>query len=83
MMMHLPTFPILVPLVAGAILLLLERRQSTSVLRVGAWISMAAQVAVAVALVGAASGGEINAKQVGGGPARLGVTQVVAPHTPR
>ena len=77
MMMHLPTLPILVPLVAGAILLLLERRQSTNVLRVGAWISMAAQLAVAVALIAAASGGEVIAYLVGDWPARLGITLVI------
>src|SRR5690554_4748842 len=77
MMMHLPILPILVPLVAGAILLLLERRQSTNVLRVGAWISMAAQLAVAVALIAAASGGEVIAYLVGDWPARLGITLVI------
>lgn len=77
MMQHLAILPILVPLVAGAILLLLERRQSTDVLRVGAWIAMAAQVAISVMLVQAAAGGDITAYLVGDWPARLGITLVV------
>ena len=76
-MTHLAILPILVPLIAGAILLLLERRQSTSVLRVGAWIAMAALLAVSVLLVQSAAGGDITVYLVGDWPARLGITLVV------
>ena len=76
-MTHLAILPILIPLVAGAILLLLERRQSTDVLRVGAWIAMAAQVAVAVMLLQSAAGGDITVYLVGDWPSRLGISLVV------
>src|SRR5690606_24313123 len=76
-MTHLAILPILIPLVAGAILLLLERRQDTSVLRVGAWIAMAAQLAVSVLLVQSAAGGGISVYLLGDWPARLGITLVV------
>ena len=76
-MTHLAILPILIPLVAGAILLLLERRQSTDVLRVGAWIAMAAQVAVAVMLLQSAAGGDITVYLVGDWPSRLGIVLMV------
>ena len=51
MMQHLAILPILVPLLAGACLLLLERRQNTRALRTGAWVAMTALLAVSVMLV--------------------------------
>ena len=45
MMQHLAILPILVPLLAGACLLLLERRQNTRALRTGAWVAMTALLA--------------------------------------
>ena len=50
-MNHLPVLPVLVPIVTGALLLLLERRHRTSVLRTWAWIGMLALLAVNVALL--------------------------------
>ena len=46
MMQHLVLGPILVPLLTGAILLLLERRHEVRVLRIGAWIGLALLMAV-------------------------------------
>ncbi len=77
MMQHLAILPILIPLVTGAILLLLERRQSTSVLRVGAWVGMAALLAASVLLLLSAAGGGISVYLLGDWPARLGITLVV------
>ena len=48
MMQHLPLAAILVPLVTGALLLLLERRHEVRVLRIGAWIGMAALLLVSI-----------------------------------
>ncbi|NLB57576.1 MAG: monovalent cation/H+ antiporter subunit D [Gammaproteobacteria bacterium] len=76
-MQHLAILPILIPLVTGAILLLLERRQSTSVLRVGAWVGMAALLAASVLLLLSAAGGGISVYLLGDWPARLGITLVV------
>ena len=77
MMQHLAILPILIPLVTGAILLLLERRNRTDVLRVGAWIGMAALLAASVLLLQAAAGGDITVYLVGDWPARLGISLVV------
>lgn len=76
-MTHLPILPVLVPLVAGAVLLLLERRNSTNALRAGAWVAMAALLAVSVLLVQSAAGGDVTVYLVGDWPARLGITLVV------
>src|SRR5690625_337080 len=76
-MTHLAILPILIPLVAGAILLLLERNQNTTVLRAGAWVAMAALLGASLMLVQAAAGGDITAYLVGDWPARLGITLVI------
>mgnify|MGYP001944030953 FL=1 len=77
MMQHLAILPILVPLLAGACLLLLERRQNTRALRTGAWVAMTALLAVSVMLVQSVIGGDITVYLVGDWPARLGITLVV------
>ena len=52
MMQHLVLAPIVLPLLTGAILLLLERRHDVRVLRVGAWIGLALLVAGIAVKVG-------------------------------
>ncbi len=75
-MQHLVLAPILIPLLAGAVLLLLERKHEVGVLRNGAWISMALLLAASVALLARASAGTIDAYLLGDWPARLGITLV-------
>ncbi|ATD68590.1 monovalent cation/H+ antiporter subunit D [Luteimonas chenhongjianii] len=76
-MNHLPVLPILVPLVTGALLLLLERRHRTSVLRLWAWIGMAALLAVSVTLLLQVQREDMLVYLVGDWPARLGITLMV------
>ena len=73
MMQHLPLAAILVPLVTGALLLLLERRHEVRVLRIGAWIGMAALLLVSIGLVMRASQGGIDVYLLGDWPSRLGI----------
>ncbi len=73
MMQHLVLAPILLPLVTGAILLLLERRHNVRVLRTGAWIGLALLLAAAVALLVRADGGAVEAYLLGDWPSRLGI----------
>ncbi|MDH7454021.1 monovalent cation/H+ antiporter subunit D [Luteimonas composti] len=72
-MQHLVLAPIVLPLVTGAILLMLERRHDVRVLRSGAWIGLALLLAAAVALVARADGGGIEAYLLGDWPSRLGI----------
>ena len=73
MMQHLVLAPIVLPLVTGAILLMLERRHDVRVLRSGAWIGMTLLLAAAVALLLRADGGGIEAYLLGDWPSRLGI----------
>ena len=73
MMQHLVLAPIVLPLVTGAILLLLERRHDVRVLRTGAWLGMSLLLAAAVALLLRADGGGIEAYLLGDWPSRLGI----------
>ena len=73
MMQHLILVPILLPLVMGAILLLLERRHDVRVLRRCAWIGMALLLAVSVALLARADEGRIEVYLLGDWPSRLGI----------
>ena len=73
MMQHLVLAPIVLPLVTGAILLMLERRHDVRVLRTGAWLGMALLLAAAVALLLRADGGGIEAYLLGDWPSRLGI----------
>ena len=72
-MTHLVLAPILVPLLAGAALLLLERRHKIAVLRWGSWIGLALLLASAVALCARACEGRIDVYLMGDWPARLGI----------
>src|SRR5690606_19812628 len=65
--------PILLPLLTGAILLLLERRHDSRVLRIGAGIGLALLLASATALLARAAGGGIEVYLLGDWPSRLGI----------
>ena len=73
MMQHLVLVPILLPLVTGAILLLLERRHDVQVLRNGAWMGVVLLLAASIALLVRADGGEVEAYLLGDWPSRLGI----------
>ena len=73
MMQHLVLVPILLPLVTGAILLLLERRHDVQVLRNGAWMGVVLLLAASIALLVRAEGGEVEAYLLGDWPSRLGI----------
>ncbi|WP_058833829.1 monovalent cation/H+ antiporter subunit D [Luteimonas abyssi] len=72
-MTHLLLAPILIPLVTGAILLLLERTHSTTVLRTGAWIGIAVLLAASVLMFAQSYGGDITVYLLGDWPSRLGI----------
>ena len=73
MMQHLVLAPIVLPLLTGAILLLLERRHDVRVLRVGAWLGLGVLLAVSVALLAQAARGDITVYLLGDWPSRLGI----------
>jgi multicomponent K+:H+ antiporter subunit D len=72
---HLPVLAILVPLVFGALALLVDRRGIGASRTVGA-LGLAALLAVAIALVARAGSGTIDVYLVGDWPARLGIALV-------
>ncbi|MCD9098634.1 monovalent cation/H+ antiporter subunit D [Luteimonas fraxinea] len=76
-MNHIAIAPVLVPLVTGAILLLLERTHRASVLRMWAWIGMAALLVTNVALLREVLDGDTVVYLLGDWPARLGIALVV------
>lgn len=82
---HLPVLPIVVPLVAGAVMLLLPERQRRARVTI-ALVSTAVQLGTAVALlllsaglVPGASADGIGVYRVGGWPAPFGIVLVVDP----
>jgi multicomponent K+:H+ antiporter subunit D len=75
-MSHLPILPILVPLLAGALILLVERR-GIAWQRTVSWTALAALLAIAIALVARADQGEVLVYLVGDWPARLGIALMV------
>ena len=77
-MSHLPILPILLPLVGGALCLFAEhRRVGMAPQRVVAWLSMAATLAAAVALLARAGEGGVSAYLLGDWPGRLGIVLMV------
>nr|WP_255783859.1 monovalent cation/H+ antiporter subunit D [Lysobacter chinensis] len=72
---HLPVLPILLPLLFGAVLLLVERR-GIALQRTISWLGVATLTAVAAALLLAADTGTISLYLVGDWPARLGIALV-------
>ena len=76
MSQHLPILVIVLPLVVGALLLLLERR-GIAVQRTVSWIGIALLLCLVVTLLRQAGDGAITAYLVGDWPARLGIALVV------
>ena len=76
MMQHLPVLPVLIPLLAGALVLLVERT-GIAAQRAIAWGSMAAMLVVAVLLLQAADQGPLLVYLLGDWPARLGIALMV------
>ena len=76
MMQHLPALPVLIPLLAGALVLLVERR-GIAAQRAVAWASMAAMLVVAALLLRAADQGPLLVYLLGDWPARLGIALMV------
>ncbi len=75
-MNHLPVLPILIPMLAGALILLLERR-GIIVQRIVAWTSILALLVVAGLLVDRAGEGGLSVYLIGDWPARLGIALLV------
>ncbi len=75
-MNHLPVLPILIPLMAGALILMVERRGLLAQ-RMIAWCSILAMLWVAALLVLRADQGELMVYLVGDWPARLGIALMV------
>ncbi len=73
---HLAVLPIILPLLAGALLLLVERR-GIVVQRSVAWLGMAGLLALSIALLGMADDDVITIYRLGNWPAHLGITLVV------
>jgi len=76
-MNHLPVLPVLVPLVTGALLLLLERRHRMSIQRIWAWLGMLAMLAVSVTLLVQVQREDLLVYLLGDWPAKLGITLMV------
>ncbi len=76
-MNHLAILPILIPLVTGAILLLLERRHRIQIQRLCAWIGMAALLATSIALLLQVQRDGMLVYLLGDWPARLGIALMV------
>ncbi|HUG72118.1 MAG TPA: monovalent cation/H+ antiporter subunit D, partial [Steroidobacteraceae bacterium] len=75
-MQHLPAMPILVPLLTGALVLLVERRGIVAQ-RLMAWTSMAAMLVIAALLLVEADRGPLLVYLLGDWPARLGIALMV------
>ncbi|WP_407352717.1 monovalent cation/H+ antiporter subunit D [Luteimonas sp. R10] len=75
-MNHLPVLPVLLPLLAAALALLVPRR-SIAAQRLVAWLSTGALLAVAILLARQAGQGEVLVYLLGDWPARLGIALTV------
>ncbi|MEZ0470876.1 monovalent cation/H+ antiporter subunit D [Luteimonas salinilitoris] len=75
-MNHLPVLPVLLPLLAAALALLVPRR-SVAAQRLVSWLSMGALLAVAILLARQAGQGEVLVYLLGDWPARLGIALTV------
>ncbi|MEO8010824.1 MAG: monovalent cation/H+ antiporter subunit D, partial [Dokdonella sp.] len=75
-MNHLPVLPVLIPLLAGALILLFERRGIVPQ-RILAWASIIALLVVAGLLVRHAAQGELTVYLLGDWPAKLGIALMV------
>jgi len=77
MMQHLTIAPILLPLLTGAVLLLLERGHDTRLLRIVAWCGTVLLLATAIALFITVQREELIVYLLGDWPARLGIALMV------
>ncbi len=75
-MSHLPVLPILLPLLIGALLLIVERR-GIALQRGIAFAGLTALVGIAIALLLRADSGEVGVYLVGNWPAHLGIALAV------
>lgn len=75
-MNHLPVLPVVLPLLAGALLLLTERA-GMSAQRALAAVAMLLQLGVAVLLLQSAASGEVSVYLLGDWPAQLGISLVI------
>ena len=75
-MTHLPVLPIVLPLLAGALLLLTERAGITAQ-RALAAVAMLLQLGIAFAQLQGAAGGEVSIYLLGDWPAQLGISLAV------
>jgi multicomponent K+:H+ antiporter subunit D len=75
-MNHLPILPVLVPLVTGALLLLVERR-GIAAQRLVSWLGLLVLLGIAALLVVQADTGLLAVYLVGDWPARLGIALMV------
>ena len=73
MMQHLLLVPIVLPLVTGAILLLLERRHEVRVLRATSAVSLLLLLAATLTLLARASDGGVDVYLLGDWPSRIGI----------
>lgn len=73
---HLVIAPILIPLITGAILLLLERTHSSRVQRFAAAFGTTLLLFASIALLHRASSGQIDVYLLGDWPGRLGITLI-------
>ena len=76
-MTHLILAPILIPLLFGALTLLLERRHSVALLRWVSWLGIALLTAASLALFARAAGSQIEVYLMGNWPSRLGIVLVL------
>lgn len=76
MRQHLLLAPILIPLLTGAVLLLLERRHEVRILRLTAWLGLGVLLAAALALFDQARNDRIEVYLLGDWPARLGIVLI-------
>lgn len=77
-MNHLPLWPVLIPLLAAGVILLVERRRFGMLpQRVIAGVSLLAQLIVAVQLLRTVADGDIVVYLLGDWPARLGISLMV------
>jgi len=74
---HLAIIPILLPLLTGALLLLLERNHDVRLLRIVSGIGALSGLSIAIALLLAVRDGDILVYLLGDWPARLGIALMV------
>ncbi|PJK09369.1 monovalent cation/H+ antiporter subunit D [Lysobacteraceae bacterium NML08-0793] len=74
---HLLIAPILIPVLTGALLLLLERKHEVRILRIVAWLGMTLLAIASVALLRRALHGDIDIYLLADWPAQIGIVLVL------